>query len=69
VRLTTAKFYSPNGRPYSQVGVDPDITVPPARLAARPIDGKLPTVDDAMLQKALQTARSLSQTLQARSNY
>ena len=25
VRLTTAKFYSPNGRPYSRVGVEPDI--------------------------------------------
>ncbi len=27
MRLTTAKFYSPNGRPYSLVGVKPDIQV------------------------------------------
>ena len=27
VRLTTAKFYSPNGQPYSRVGVEPDIAV------------------------------------------
>jgi carboxyl-terminal processing protease len=63
LRLTTAKFYSPNGRPYSQVGVEPDITV---RSTARPIDGKLPVGDDNMLTAAVQAARSLSQTLQAR---
>jgi C-terminal processing protease CtpA/Prc len=27
VRLTTAKFYSPSGRPISKVGVQPDIVV------------------------------------------
>lgn len=67
VRLTTAKFYSPSGYPYSRVGVDPDIVV---RMAARPIDGKLPERkgnEDPMLAAALQTARGLSQTLQARS--
>jgi len=67
VRLTTAKFYSPSGHPYNRVGVDPDIVV---RMAARPIDGKLPERkgnDDPMLAAALQTARALSQTLQARS--
>jgi carboxyl-terminal processing protease len=63
LRLTTAKFYSPNGRPYSQVGVEPDITV---RSTARPIHGKLPEGGDNMLAQAVQTARSLSQTLQAR---
>jgi carboxyl-terminal processing protease len=66
VRLTTAKFYSPQGRPYSQVGVSPDIRVPSVRVAAKPTDGKLPAGDDAMLTVALQTARSLSQPLQAR---
>ena len=40
VRLTTAKFYSPSGRPYSRVGVEPDVTGPGS--AARPIDGQLP---------------------------
>ena len=36
VRLTTAKFYSPNGYPYSGVGVDPDIVV---HQVAKPIAG------------------------------
>ena len=63
VRLTTAKFYSPNGRPYSHVGVEPDKLV---QVAARPIDGRLPGGDDAMLTAALQTARGLAQPLQAR---
>lgn len=66
VRLTTAKFYSPNGRPYSHVGVEPDKTV---QVAARPIDGRLRGGDDAMLTTALQTARELAQqTLQARAS-
>ena len=29
VRLTTAKFYSPNGKPYSRVGVEPDVRSAP----------------------------------------
>jgi carboxyl-terminal processing protease len=33
LKLTTAKFYSPRSRPYSEQGVDPDILV---RIAARP---------------------------------
>lgn len=65
VRLTTAKFYSPAGRPFSRVGVEPDIVV---RVAARPIDGRLPKGDDVMLNTATQTARTLSQTLQARNS-
>ena len=36
LRLTTAKFYSPDGHPYARVGVEPDVQV---RQAARPIDG------------------------------
>ena len=68
VRLTTAKFYSPHGRPYSDVGVEPDIEVKQPRMAAKPIDGRLPAVDDAkgaMLTTAVQEARRMSQTLQA----
>lgn len=65
VRLTTAKFYSPNGRPYSQVGVEPDKKV---QVAARPIDGKLPAGGDAMFAAAVQVARGLNQTLQARNS-
>jgi len=57
LRLTTAKFYSPSGRPYSRVGVSPDVSV---HIAARPIDNTtiLP-VDgqDAMLDAAVEAAR------------
>jgi carboxyl-terminal processing protease len=65
IRLTTAKFYSPHGKPYSQVGVEPDIPVPSAHVVAKPIDGQPPANSDAMLSRAMQTARALSQTLQA----
>ncbi|HZZ73905.1 MAG TPA: S41 family peptidase [Pirellulales bacterium] len=34
LRLTTAKFYSPNGLPFAKVGVEPDILV---RSAAKPL--------------------------------
>jgi carboxyl-terminal processing protease len=57
IRLTTAKFYSPAGRPFNRVGVDPDITV---RTAAKPIDGSV-NGDDATLNTAIQTARGLGQ--------
>jgi carboxyl-terminal processing protease len=67
VKLTTAKFYSPSGRPVSGVGVTPDVVVPPVRMVAKPIDGKLPASEDAMLTAALQAARGLTQMLQARS--
>ncbi|GAB6185289.1 S41 family peptidase [Thermopirellula anaerolimosa] len=39
VRLTTAKFYSPKGRPYAHRGVEPDVLV---QQAARPVDGWRP---------------------------
>ena len=51
LRLTTAKFYSPTGKPYSRVGVEPDVVV---HQAARPINGALAMKDDAMLTAALQ---------------
>ncbi|MEN6407154.1 MAG: S41 family peptidase [Thermoguttaceae bacterium] len=66
VRLTTAKFYSPTGRPYSRIGVEPDVLARPTRTAARPIDGQLPAGGDAMLNAALQAARQFGQPLQAR---
>lgn len=57
VRLTTAKFYSPNGQPYSGVGVEPDWKV---QQTARPIDGHSPPgPDDAILTAGLQAARQL----------
>jgi carboxyl-terminal processing protease len=61
LRLTTAKFYSPNGHPFSRTGVEPDIQV---RQAARPIQGGAIAAagrDDAMLQAALETARNRAQ--------
>ena len=54
LRLTTAKFYSPKGKPYSRVGVEPDVVV---RQAARPIDNVVASKDDAMLDAAFQIAR------------
>jgi carboxyl-terminal processing protease len=57
VRLTTAKFYSPNGRAYSRVGVEPDVYV---HQTARPVDGTVANKDDAMLTTALQTARDMT---------
>jgi carboxyl-terminal processing protease len=66
LRLTTAKFYSPSGRPYSRIGVTPDVLV---RVAARPIDGTVAapsTGEDAMLAAALQAARGLGPPRQAR---
>ena len=65
VRLTTAKFYSPNGKPYSGVGVEPDVLV---QRTARPIDGDAsarPAEDDAMLAAALQAARNVLPQRQA----
>jgi carboxyl-terminal processing protease len=58
LRLTTAKFYSPSGRPYNNLGVEPDVVV---QLAARPIDGQLPSAsskDDTALAAAVQAARN-----------
>lgn len=60
VRLTTAKFYSPNGHAFSRVGVEPEVRV---QVAAKPIDGhatlpvSIGTADDPFLNAALQTAR------------
>src|SRR5262249_35234983 len=60
VRLTTAKFYSPLGKEFSHVGVDPDVKV---QVAAKPIDGHIAlpvstgTKDDEFLNAGLQVAR------------
>lgn len=59
VRLTTAKFYSPSGRAYNRVGVDPDIVV---HTTARPIEGALPPPShrrDSILDAGLQTAQRI----------
>jgi carboxyl-terminal processing protease len=60
LRLTTAKFYSPRGLPYSQVGVQPDLLV---QQTAKPNpDGTLvaggdPVMDAAVREARRQTAR------------
>ncbi len=56
VRLTTAKFYSPSGKPISKVGVSPDVTV---QRVAKPVDGNVAAVgdDDATMSAGLQAAR------------
>jgi carboxyl-terminal processing protease len=68
VRLTTAKFFSPSGRPYCRIGVEPDVVV---RACARPTDGPPvtpPADDDAMLAAALQVARNIGTSEQARAS-
>lgn len=58
LRLTTAKFFSPNGRPYSNVGVEPDLVV---HSAARPIDGQaVATAADPFLRAAVAAVQQSS---------
>jgi carboxyl-terminal processing protease len=62
LRLTTAKFFSPNGRPYSNVGVEPDLVV---QSVARPVDGqRIAPAADPFLQAAIAAAhRSAPRTV------
>lgn len=58
LRLTTAKFYSPSGRPYSKVGVDPDVVV---QHVAKPVDESTSVISkqtDRALAEALRVAQS-----------
>ena len=49
LKLTTAKFYSPHNRPYSEQGVTPDLPVK-ARVAAKPAaDGDDAPPDDSVV--------------------
>jgi carboxyl-terminal processing protease len=55
LRLTTAKFFSPKGLPYSRVGVEPDLKV---QSAAKPADGAfVAQAGDAFLDAAVDVAR------------
>ncbi|NDC53316.1 MAG: S41 family peptidase [Planctomycetia bacterium] len=60
MRLTTAKFFSPNGKPYSGVGVEPHLAV---HAAARPAGGVAlvgtggPPAADPFLDTAVEAAR------------
>ncbi len=70
MRLTTAKFYSPHGNPYSGIGVEPDVrvTMPREHVVAKPIDGQIPATDDPVdpvLKMAVKIARGANVTLQA----
>ncbi len=67
LKLTTAKFYSPRNRPYSEQGVEPDVPVD-IRVTAKPVAGQerddhvgsLTPGDpnhDGALRQALQVAR------------
>jgi carboxyl-terminal processing protease len=54
VRLTTARFYSPAGRPFVRVGVDPDILVHQTAKALPAV--AIAPAQDAMLTAAIQAA-------------
>jgi carboxyl-terminal processing protease len=58
MRLTTAKFFSPRGLPYSGVGVEPHV---PVHSVARPVDGQgivsPPPADDVALAAGVEVAR------------
>ncbi len=59
VRLTTAKFYSPNGAPYSGVGVEPTIVVRRTARASNEPGPALSRPDDAVLDAGVQAAQRL----------
>ena len=58
MRLTTAKFFSPQGRSYSNVGVEPDVLV---QTAFKPAAGRaIEPANDPFLTTAIEAARTLS---------
>lgn len=68
LKLTTAKFYSPLSRPYSEQGVEPDVKVPAEKeklhVVAKPVDGVVPEPEeqpgDPESDKVLRTAVRLA---------
>lgn len=48
LKLTTAKFYSPRKRPYSEQGVIPDLPIK-TRLSAKPAEGEDGALDETIL--------------------
>jgi carboxyl-terminal processing protease len=58
MRLTTAKFFSPRGLPYSGVGVEPHV---PVHTVARPVDGQgivaVQEAEDVTLAAGVEVAR------------
>ena len=63
MRLTTAKFFSPRGLPFSGVGVDPDVVV---QTTARPVDGSIARAADAGGDAALAAAVEIARRTVAR---
>jgi carboxyl-terminal processing protease len=62
LRLTTAKFFSPLGKPYSGAGVEPDVLL---RQSAKPAAGGLVSPErDAALAAALRAAEQAVATQQ-----
>ena len=58
LRLTTAKFYSPNGQPISKVGVKPDIVVHQAEKPVLMTIGTKPLPEqDPILRAGIDAAR------------
>lgn len=62
LRMTTAKFYSPLGKPFVRIGVSPDIEVRKASLLSEDVDPYevIPEQDDAVLQAGINAARQRS---------
>jgi carboxyl-terminal processing protease len=60
LKLTTAKFYSPQDRPYSEQGVTPDLPIK-SRLAAKPVAGD----DDSPLDETVAGDPKLDPVLSA----
>jgi len=56
IRLTTAKFYSPNGENYSKVGIKPDYEVPEGAHYERKL-GDVDAVHDPDVAKAIELLR------------
>jgi carboxyl-terminal processing protease len=48
LKLTTAKFYSPLNRPYSERGVTPDLPIK-TRVSAKPVEGTKDPEDEAQI--------------------
>ncbi len=59
LRLTTAKFYSPAGRPYNRIGVVPDVEIPRAFQSADTARDAEPDADPVVAE-AVRVARTLS---------
>ncbi|MBQ3350383.1 MAG: S41 family peptidase [Thermoguttaceae bacterium] len=66
LRMTTAKFYSPLGKPFVRVGVSPDIEVRKASLLSEDVDPYevIPEQDDAILQAGINAARQRSMSFE-----